>query len=85
MSANPINYLEIDAFDRRLGLGMTGWEVAVIRRLDEAVLTFSKAPKTKGPATEVEASDSSAVRGLLRGLGARVSKSKSAPRKPASE
>lgn len=73
MSANPISWLEIDAFSRGMDIDIDPWERSVIRRLDVAVLAVSDKKSKSGPTKqakmEVEAKDGQGVASLLRGFG----------------
>lgn len=74
MSANPISWMEIEAFAHGADIEITPWERSVIRQLDRAVLAISEKKsqtKTKGEPQakmEVEASDGAGVASLLRGF-----------------
>lgn len=35
---NPISWVEIEAYGRVRGLALTGWEVALVRRMDAALM-----------------------------------------------
>ncbi len=38
MAANPISFTEIEAFNRITLAGLTPWDIALIRRIDDAIL-----------------------------------------------
>ncbi|MEH6697199.1 MAG: hypothetical protein V7672_00725 [Brevundimonas sp.] len=63
MAPNPISYTEIEAFNRLTHASLSAWDIALIRRLDLAVMAIlnpSKAPKT------VSARDGKGVLALIR-------------------
>ncbi|MNQ78171.1 hypothetical protein D3C85_930740 [compost metagenome] len=76
MAANPITYAEIEAFTRITLADLTAWEIALIKRVDLAVLdalagqTKPGAKEGAGPA-EIPVSDTRAIGGLFRGLAAK--------------
>lgn len=74
MAANPISYQEVEALCRRRLVEFTAWEVALLMRLDDAILAIwaEKAAKDKpGADGAIPASDTKSVRSMLQGLAAR--------------
>lgn len=74
MAANPITFVEIESYRRQTFANLTAWEVGLIRRIDNAILSVvagnAPKPKTKD-APEPEAipvSDISRVKALFRGF-----------------
>jgi hypothetical protein len=65
LAPNPVSFSEIDAWARLTGTAPTPWEVSVLTRLDDALL--SKPAKDK-PTTMVDAGDGAAVGALLAGF-----------------
>lgn len=73
MSANPITFAEIEAFDRLTYAGLGPWEVDLICRLDDAVLTVfaEKAAKKPGEVEIVPFEDGEAVKAFMTQLAIR--------------
>jgi len=63
MAPNPISYTEIEAFNRLTHANLSAWDIALIRRLDLAVMAVLNPPK--GPKT-VPARDGKRVLDLIR-------------------
>lgn len=74
MAANPLSYLELEAFSRMEMIAIPPWEVGLLMRLDDAVLTVfaKKSAKPDDDKTEVEIKDRRGVRGLLSGIRDRM-------------
>jgi len=74
MGPSPVTYLEIDAYQRLTFAGLTAWQIALIRRLDNALLAVfqrnSAKPTEDEPAAEVPVTDARALKGMFRGLAA---------------
>jgi hypothetical protein len=72
MAANPISYVDIDAYCRLNGIAMLTWEIEMICLLDNAILAVTRAgQKTKSSdqlKNETPASDGHGVASLLRGF-----------------
>ena len=72
MAANPISYVDIDAYCRLYGIAMLTWEIEMICLLDNAILAVTRAGlKTKSSdqlKNETPASDGHGVASLLRGF-----------------
>ncbi|MPR61288.1 hypothetical protein D7027_05580 [Ochrobactrum intermedium] len=72
MAANPISYVDIDAYCRLYGIAMLTWEVELICLLDNAILAVTRSgQKTKSSdqlKNETPASDGHGVASLLRGF-----------------
>ncbi len=72
MAANPISYVDIDAYCRLNGIAMMTWEIDLICSLDNAILAVTRAgQKTKSSdqlKNETPADDGRGVASLLRGL-----------------
>ena len=62
---NPITFAEIEAWARLSGHEPTPFEVSLLTRLDDALLSK---PAEKKPAMTVDASDGAAVGALLKGF-----------------
>lgn len=75
MGPSPVTYLEIDAYERLTFARLTAWQVALIRRLDDALLAIfardAAKPVEKDAAEEIPATDARALKGLFRGLATR--------------
>ena len=75
MAANPISYQEIEALCRRRLVEFTAWEVALLMRLDDAVLAIwaEKAAKDKpgGEGGPIPVTNTQGVRALFQDLKAR--------------
>jgi hypothetical protein len=80
MAANPITFLEIEAYCRLHWTVLHPWEVETIKAVDQAVLAIaSKRRTSKGKAepevtNEVDASDGGGVKAMFRGMGAKKGK-----------
>lgn len=72
MAANPISYVDIDAYCRLYGVAMLTWEIEMICLLDNAILAVTRSgQKTKSSdqlKNETPASDGQGVASLLRGF-----------------
>jgi hypothetical protein len=77
-TANPISYVEIEAYARLYGLDILPIEVALLRRLDMAALAHvaSKRRNTgdKEPKNLTDASDVHGVKTLFKRLSAKANK-----------
>jgi hypothetical protein len=71
-----VTYQEIEAYQRQTLAGLTAWQVALIRRVDDAILAVL-AREAEKPATgerlEISGKDTQGVKALLRGMAARGS------------
>lgn len=68
MAANPITFLEIDAYRRTTLTPLSAWDVRLINRLDRAVLPILN----PAPASNVvSARDGKGVLSMIRGQAAR--------------
>ena len=81
MSVNPMTYQELDAFSRRCLVDLSAWEVEVLMRVDDAVVTavHESAPTVTAsgdpsPPAEVTADDGAGGKAMFRSLAARKSK-----------
>ncbi|UXN64407.1 hypothetical protein N8E89_00510 [Phyllobacterium sp. A18/5-2] len=68
-SANPISFLEIEAFCRMTGAIIDPWELSVIRRIDQAVLAVINKTGMSEPA-ETQATPADVAEAKLRIRGA---------------
>lgn len=73
VGANPISYLEIDAWARLTSCAPSPWEVSVLRRMDSACMArqAKDAPISKDEPTQIDASDGREVVGFMRAMAAR--------------
>lgn len=74
MSANPLTYAELEAFERKALVRFTAWEADLLMRVDDAVLAAwaGERPAPKPAQGEpVEVSDPQNVKALFRGLATR--------------
>ena len=78
MGIGPITFLEIEAYQRLQLVSMTAWEVALLRRLDDAVRVVMSAdtkgkakPKPEAVETQIPADKPSMIKSLFRGIAAR--------------
>lgn len=74
MAANPITYLELEAYERKALNPLPAWETALVMRLDRtirATLTAEEKNDKPGADTLVSVNDRTGVKNLLRGLGER--------------
>lgn len=77
MAANPLTYLELEAYERKTLVHLPAWEADLIMRLDDAVRLAAdpgkpaSSPSAQEP-TEIPASDVKSVKGFFRGLGAKI-------------
>lgn len=71
--ANPISYLEIDAWARLTGCAPSPWEVSVLRRMDAATMTrqAKATPVSKDEPSQIDASNGREVVGFMRQMAAR--------------
>lgn len=71
----PIGWQDIDAFIRRAGLKLAGWEVALIEALDDLYLnpgeTEPARPEGQSVVAAASASDAKGVRSILGAVGTR--------------
>lgn len=78
MAANPISYLEVDAYARLNQVDLTAWEVGLIRRLDDAVLKAAteRAAKPSKPSADgqIPVDNPAGIKALFRGFMARKAK-----------
>lgn len=68
--ADPITFGDIDAWARLTRLSPTPWEVALIRRIDSAILPRMNKPAGSGK--EISVKDTAGVVSLFAGLKARA-------------
>jgi hypothetical protein len=72
---NPIGWIDIDAFVRQTKFPLAPWEIELLEAIDDAYLEpQAQALREKIGKTKIEtvdASDTKAVRGLMRGLADR--------------
>ena len=76
MAANPLTFVEMEAFERKALVSFSAWEADLIMRLDDAILdVFARnAPKPSGRAKAADEpegipiTDTKSVKGLLRGI-----------------
>ena len=64
----PITYGEIQAFNATTFAGLTAWEVALIRRIDDAVRSVSI--QKMNPTGQIPVKNGAGVAGMLRGIAA---------------
>lgn len=87
MAANPLTFLEMEAFERKTLVSLSAWEADLIMRLDNAVLDAIAGNSANAPARtsdgepapplEVTPDDTQGARALFRGLAARKAKTPS--------
>ncbi|MCO4316346.1 hypothetical protein M8997_004055 [Phyllobacterium sp. 21LDTY02-6] len=68
-SANPISFLELEAFCRITGALITPWELSVLRRIDQAVLGVINKTDRQAP-SESQATTADVAEAKLRIRGA---------------
>lgn len=76
MAANPLTFVEMEAFERKALISFSAWEADLIMRIDDTILdVFARnAPKSSGKTKAVDEpegipiSDTKSVKGLLRGF-----------------
>ncbi|WP_425468453.1 phage tail assembly chaperone [Phyllobacterium endophyticum] len=67
-SANPISFLEVEAFCRLTGALIDPWELSVIRRMDQAVLAIiNKTGKHEPSESQATAADVQEAKLRIRG------------------
>lgn len=84
MAPNPISHQEIEAFSRLRRIDLTAWEVDLLCRMDDAVLTAWSGdrpkPKPKTPEAgpvDIPVSNPSGIAGMLRGIAVKKAAAKS--------
>lgn len=73
MAANPLTYLELEAYERKALVHLPSWETELIMRIDDAVRLVRDADQPPGKAaapeaSEIPTSDVKSVKGLFRSL-----------------
>ena len=76
MAANPLTFVEMEAFERKALISFSAWEADLIMRIDDTILdVFARnAPKSSGKtkATDepegIPINDGKSLKGLLRGF-----------------
>jgi len=75
MGPSPVTYQEIEAYQRQTFAGLTAWQVALIRRVDDvilAVISRDTAKPAPGEPQEISGKDAQGVKALLRGMAAKA-------------